>query len=102
MYSDGSIFYKTIFKESMAESFLDQLRHSIEKWLWSTSITFPPYSGIFFIFVTIFISLLSNLLNHLLIDMDSMSRENEIIGNHSKDKKEAMKNGDKKLWIKVK
>lgn len=86
----------------MAESFLDTLTQSIEEWLWSTGITYPPYAGIFFIFVTIFISLLSNLLNHLLIDMETMSRENEVIAKHSKDKKEAMKNGDKKLWIKVK
>ncbi len=82
-------------------SLLDNLRIAIEEWLWSVGATNPPFSSIFFIFVTLFMSLISNALNHLLIDMKTMSKEADILARHQKDKKEAMRSGDTRLWIKV-
>lgn len=83
-------------------SILDTLRVAIENWLWGIGATNPPFSGIFFIFVTILMALMSNALNHLLLDMESMQREYEILGNHQKEKKEAMSTGNPRLWLKVK
>ncbi|MCY3411551.1 MAG: DUF106 domain-containing protein [Candidatus Heimdallarchaeota archaeon] len=81
---------------------LDDLRLLIEEWLWSTGTTLPPFSGIFFIFVTIFMSLFSNMLNRLLLDTKAMARQSEIMAKHNKDKKLAMETRDKKLWLKTK
>ena len=82
-------------------SWLDTLREFIEFGLHDLGVTVPPYSSIFFIFVTLFISLLSHGLNHLLLDMDAMAKESAIMAEHNKNKKLAMEKGDKKLWIRV-
>ena len=56
------------------------------KWL-----TTPPVSMWFIFFVSIFISLFSTFLNRVLVDHDKMNRQQEVINNHKKRKKELSK-----------
>ncbi len=83
-------------------SILDPLTIAIEEFLISTGATLPPYSTIFFIFVSIFISLLSNVLYRLVLDLDQVNRDNAMLREHQTKKKLAMSTQDPKLWIRVK
>ena len=83
-------------------SILDPITEAIESFLISTGVTLPPHSTIFFIFVSIFISLLSNLLYRLVLDLDQVNRDNMMLREHQMKKKQAMSTQDAKLWIRVK
>lgn len=83
-------------------SILDPLTVAIETFLISTGVTLPPNSTVFFIFVSIFISLLSNVLYRLVLDLDQVNRDNIMLRAHQVKKKLAMSTQDAKLWIRVK
>ena len=57
---------------------------------WSDFIKFlstPPVSMWFIFLVSIFVSLLSTMLNKLLVDHDKLNRQQEVINEHAKKKK---------------
>ncbi len=83
-------------------SFLDELRIIIEKLIISTGMTVPPNSSIFFIFVSIGLSLFSGFLYWLILDTDELNRINKSLKEHSIMENRAIKERDPKLWIRVK
>ncbi len=61
---------------------------------WSDFIKFlstPPVSMWFIFLVSIFVSLISTMLNKLLVDHDKLNRQQEVINEHAKKKKELLK-----------
>ncbi|MHA1718752.1 MAG: EMC3/TMCO1 family protein [Promethearchaeota archaeon] len=61
---------------------------------WSDFIKFlstPPVSMWFIFLVSIFVSLISTMLNKLLVDHDKLNRQQDVINEHAKKKKELLK-----------